>query len=278
MRVVLREAVESGVIAAARIDDAVARIVRKKFELGLFENAFADRALAEQIGSAAHRALARRAVQSSIVLLKNDDDTLPLARDGLRIMVAGKNADDIGHQCGGWTLTWQGGSGVTIPGTSILEGIRQVAGPSTLVDYAPDGAGAEGYDVAIAVLGERPYAELFGDRPAPDELCLDEDDLDVVERLAASDVPTVTVLVSGRPLVVTDQLQHWQALVAAWLPGSEGAGVADVLFGEAAPAGKLPHSWPRSADQVPINVGDPEYDPLFPFGFGLAYRQAAVEP
>jgi len=167
---------------------------------------------------------------------------------------------------------------VTIPGTSILEGIRQVAGPSTLVDYAPDGAGAERYDVAIAVLGEQPYAELFGDRPAPDELCLDEDDLDVVERLAASDVPTVTVLVSGRPLVVTDQLQHWQALVAAWLPGSEGAGVADVLFGEAAPAGKLPHSWPRSADQVPINVGDPEYDPLFPFGFGLAYRQAAVEP
>ena len=278
MRAMLREAVESGVIAAVRIDDAVARIVRKKFELGLFENAFADRALAEQIGSAAHRALARRAVQSSIVLLKNDDDTLPLVRDGLRIMVAGKNADDIGHQCGGWTLTWQGGSGVTIPGTSILEGIRQVAGPSTLVDYAPDGAGAERYDVAIAVLGEQPYAELFGDRPAPDELCLDEDDLDVVERLAASDVPTVTVLVSGRPLVVTDQLQHWQALVAAWLPGSEGAGVADVLFGEAAPAGKLPHSWPRSADQVPINVGDPEYDPLFPFGFGLAYRQAAVEP
>ncbi|HJX47433.1 MAG TPA: glycoside hydrolase family 3 N-terminal domain-containing protein, partial [Gaiellaceae bacterium] len=272
MRAVLLEAVESGAIAVARIDDAVARIVRKKFELGLFENPFADRALAREIGSPAHRALARRAVQASIVLLKNDDNTLPLVREGLRILVAGKNADDIGHQCGGWTLTWQGGSGATVPGTSILAGIREAAGPSTLVDFASDGVGAEGHDLAIAVLGETPYAELFGDRPAPNDLCLDEDDLAVVERLAASGVPTVAVLVSGRPLVITDQLQHWQALVAAWLPGTEGAGVADVLFGRAAPAAKLPHSWPRSADQVPINVGDAEYDPLFPFGFGLSYR------
>jgi len=183
-----------------------------------------------------------------------------------------------GHQCGGWTLTWQGGSGATVPGTSILAGIREVAGPSTLVDFAPDGVGAEGHDLAIAVLGETSYVEFFGDRPAPDDLCLDMDDLAVVKRLAASGVPTVAVLVSGRPLVITDQLQHWQALVAAWLPGTEGAGVADVLFGAAAPAGTLPHSWPRSADQVPINVGDAEYDPLFPFGFGLAYRQAPPGP
>ena len=278
MRAVLLEAVESGAVAVARIDDAVARILRKKFELGLFENSFADRALAQEIGSPAHRALARRAVQASIVLLKNEQDMLPLAREGLRILVAGKNAEDVGHQCGGWTLTWQGGSGATVPGTSILAGIREVAGPSTLVDFAPDGVGAEGHDLAIAVLGETSYVEFFGDRPAPDDLCLDMDDLAVVKRLAASGVPTVAVLVSGRPLVITDQLQHWQALVAAWLPGTEGAGVADVLFGEAAPAGTLPHSWPRSADQVPINVGDAEYDPLFPFGFGLAYRQAPPGP
>ncbi len=278
MLALLVDAVEAGAIPPGRIDDAVARILRKKFELGLFESPFADRALAPEINGPAHRALARRAVQESIVLLKNEHDILPLPREGLKIVVAGKNSDDVGNQCGGWTLTWEGGGGTTVPGTSILAGIREVAGPSAIVDFAPDGVGAEGHDVAIAVLGETSYVELFGDRPAPDDLCLDVDDLAVVERLAASGVPTVAVLVSGRPLVITDQLQHWKALVAAWLPGTEGAGVADVLFGEAAPAGRLPHSWPRNADQVPINVGDAEYDPLFPFGFGLAYRQAPPGP
>jgi beta-glucosidase len=271
MLALLVEAVEAGAIPPERVDDAVARILRKKFELGLFENPFADRTLAPEINCPAHRALARRAVRASIVLLKNERDILPLRREGLKIVVAGKNADDVGHQCGGWTLTWEGGSGTAVPGTSILAGIREVAGQSATVDFAPDGAGAQGHDVAIAVLGETPYVEFYGDRPAPHDLGLDEDDLAVVERLAASGVPTVAVLVSGRPLVITDQLPDWDALVVAWLPGSEGGGVADVLFGEAAPAGRLPHSWPRSSAQVPINVGDAEYDPLFSFGFGLAY-------
>jgi beta-glucosidase len=275
MLALLVDVVEAGAVSPERVDDAVVRILRKKFELGLFEDPFADRALAHEINGPAHRALARRAVQASVVLLKNEQDILPLARDGLRILVAGKNADDVGHQCGGWTLSWQGGSGTTVPGTSILAGIRELVGPSATVDLVPDGAGAEDHDVAIAVLGETSYAEFSGDRPAPDSLGLDEDDLAVVERLAASGVPTVAVPVSGRPLVITEQLQHWQALLAAWLPGSEGGGVADVLFGEAAPTGRLPHSWPRSSGQVPINVGDAEYDPLFPFGFGLAYRVAA---
>ena len=271
MLALLMQVVASGAIPEERVDDAVVRILRKKFELGLFENPFADRALAPEINSAAHRALARRAVRSSLVLLKNEQSLLPLAKDGLKIFVAGKNADNVGHQCGGWTLTWQGGSGPTVPGTSIIDGIREVVGSAGTVDFAADGVGADRHDVAIVVIGEEPYAEFRGDRPAPDTLCLDDDDLRVVERVAASCVPTVAVLVSGRPLVITGQLAHWNALVVAWLPGTEGGGVADVLFGEATPTGKLPHSWPRSAEQVPINIGDADYDPLFPYGFGLGY-------
>ena len=271
MFTLLMEVVASGAIPQERVDDAVVRILRKKFELGLFENPFADRALAPEINSAAHRALARRAVRSSLVLLQNEQSLLPLAKDGLKIFVAGKNADSVGHQCGGWTLTWQGGSEPTVPGTSIIDGIREVVGSAGTVDFAADGVGADGHDVAIVVIGEEPYAEFRGDRPAPDTLCLDDDDLRVVERVAASCVPTVAVLVSGRPLVITGQLAHWNALVVAWLPGTEGGGVADVLFGEATPTGKLPHSWPRSAEQVPINIGDADYDPLFPYGFGLGY-------
>ena len=271
MFTLLMEVVASGAISLERVDDAVVRILRKKFELGLFENPFTDRALAPEINSAAHRALARRAVRSSLVLLKNEQGLLPLAKDGLKIFVAGKNADNVSHQCGGWTLTWQGGSGPTVPGTSILDGIREVVGSAGTVDFAADGVGADGHDVAIVVIGEESYAEFRGDRPAPDTLGLDDDDLRVAERVAASCVPTVVVLVSGRPLVITEQLAHWDALVVAWLPGTEGGGVADVLFGEATPTGKLPHSWPRTAEQVPINVGDADYDPLFAFGFGLAY-------
>lgn len=271
MFTLLMEVVASGAIPQERVDDAVVRILRKKFELGLFENPFADRALAREINSAAHRALARRAVRSSLVLLQNEQSLLPLAKDGLKIFVAGKNADSVGHQCGGWTLTWQGGSGPTVPGTSIIDGIREVVGSAGTVDFAADGVGADGHDVAIVVIGEEPYAEFRGDRPAPDTLGLGDDDLRVAERVAASGVPTVAVLVSGRPLVITGQLAHWNALVVAWLPGTEGGGVADVLFGEATPTGKLPHSWPRSAEQVPINIGDADYDPLFPYGFGLGY-------
>ena len=271
MFTLLMEVVASGAIPQERVDDAVVRILRKKFELGLFENPFADRALAPEINSAAHRALARRAVRSSLVLLQNEQSLLPLAKDGLKIFVAGKNADSVGHQCGGWTFTWQGGSGPTVPGTSIIDGIREVVGSACTVDFAADGVGADRHDVAIVVIGEEPYAEFRGERPAPDTLGLGDDDLRVAERVAASGVPTVAVLVSGRPLVITGQLAHWNALVVAWLPGTEGGGVADVLFGEATPTGKLPHSWPRSAEQVPINIGDADYDPLFPYGFGLGY-------
>lgn len=270
----LRDEVNAGHVPMSRIDDAVTRILTKKVELGLFERPFADRGLLAGVGGAAHRDLARRAVRESLVLLKNDGAILPLAKSARRIFVAGKSADDMGNQAGGWTIHWQGRSGDIIPGTTILEAIRATVAPGTTVTYARDGAGADrSFDVAIAVVGETPYAENVGDVDvAPG---LDEDDAATLARLASAGVPTVVVLVTGRPLVVTDQLPGWRALLVAWLPGSEGQGVADVLFGDAAPRGKLPISWPRSAAQVPIHMGAQPYDPLFPYGFGLGYERAA---
>jgi beta-glucosidase len=265
----LRNEVLAGNVPSSRIDDAVGRILTKKFELGLFELPFTDRTYTATVGSAAHRALARQAVRESVTLLKNDGGILPLPTAGKRIFVAGKNANDIGNQSGGWTISWQGSSGNITPGTSILEGIRQAVAPGTVVDYDASGRGAAGHDVAIAVLGERPYAEGAGDRT--DGMGLDRADLNTLTTLKRSGVPVVVVLVSGRPLVVTEQLPDWQALVVAWLPGTEGQGIADVLFGSAKPTGKLPQSWPRSAAQIPVNVGDASYDPLFPYGHGLTY-------
>jgi beta-glucosidase len=261
----LRDEVNAGRVPLSRIDDAVTRILTKKFQLGLFEQPFADRSLTAGVGSAVHRALARRAVRESLVLLKNDG-ILPLAKTTRRIFVAGRSADDIGNQAGGWTIDWQGRSGDIIPGTTILESIRAAVAPGTKVTHARDASGIDGsYDVAIAVVGETPYAEWVGDRT--DSLGLDSEDEDTLAALRRSGVPTVVVLVSGRPLVVTREIPSWRAFVAAWLPGSEGQGVADVLFGDAAPTGRLPRSWPRSTSQVDA----PFSDPLFPYGFGLTY-------
>jgi beta-glucosidase len=266
----LRSEVNAGRVPISRIDDAVTRILTKKFELGLFDRPFTDRTFTAGVGSAAHRNLARRAVQASLVLLKNDGPILPLAKSTRRIFVAGKSADDVGNQAGGWTIRWQGASGDIIPGTTILQAIRDTVSAGTTVTYARDaGTIDRSYDVAIVAVGETPYAEWIGDRT--DALALDGEDLETLATVRRSGVPTVVVLVSGRPLIVTDLLADWKAFIAAWLPGSEGQGVADVLFGDAAPAGKLPMSWPRSAAQIPINAGDPSYDPLFPYGFGLAY-------
>jgi beta-glucosidase len=269
----LRDEVRAGRVPVARIDDAVTRILTRKVELGLFERPYTDRRLTATVGSAAHRAVARRAVRESLVLLENDG-ILPLAKSTPRVFVAGKSADDLGNQAGGWTIHWQGASGAIIPGTTLLQAIRDTVAPGTTVTHAADASGLDAsYDVAVVVVGERPYAEWFGDRT--DGLGLDGEDLAVLEAVRRSGVPAVVVLVSGRPLVVTDQLPHFAAFVAAWLPGSEGQGVADVLFGDFAPTGKLPMSWPRSASQLPLNVGDPSYDPLFPFGFGLSYGTPA---
>jgi beta-glucosidase len=267
----LRAEVDAGRVPLSRIDDAVTRILTKKFELGLFEQPYADRSFTQSVGATAHRDVARRAVQESLVLLKNENQRLPLAKNTPRIFVTGKNADDLGNQAGGWTISWQGASGNTIPGTTILQAIRNTVAPGTTVTYSRRANRVDRrYDVAIVVVGETPYAEGRGDRTG--SLGLDAEDLRTLAAVRRSGVPTVVILVSGRPMIVTSQLPDWSAFLAAWLPGSEGQGVADVLFGDYSPTGTLPMSWPRSESQIPINAGDASYDPLFPYGFGLGYR------
>jgi beta-glucosidase len=279
----LGDLVASGTVPMARIDDAVRRILTKKFELGLFEHPFTDRSNIDQVGSAAHHALARRAAAESQVLLKNEHGALPL-RGRTSIYVAGSNADNIGNQAGGWTLTWQGGSTNKIPGTTILDGIRHDAHGA--VTYSKDAsAPVPRSATGIVVVGETPYSEGFGDvggpqwaydpgdhnvpRPVKD-MQLSTADKAAVDKVCAAASRCVVVVVSGRPLIIGPQrLQHIDGLVAAWLPGSEGTGVADTLFGVRPFTGKLPVSWPRSVDQEPINVGDAHYDPLYAYGFGL---------
>ncbi|MEV4312619.1 glycoside hydrolase family 3 N-terminal domain-containing protein [Actinocrispum sp. NPDC049592] len=265
----MRAEIANGHITMARIDDANRRILTKKFELGLFEKPLTDRRWLNTIGSKQHRDLARQAVRESQTLLKNDNDVLPLDKSGNKIFVAGKNADDIGNQTGGWTVGWQGTSGPVTPGTTILQGIQAAVNPSTTVTYSKDGTGIDStYKVAVAVIGELPYAEGKGDRPTT--MGLDQADLDTLAKLKASGVPTVVVMVSGRPLDIAAQLPSWSALLEAWLPGTEGNGVSDVLFGDYNPTGRLPVTWMQSADQQPINVGDGK-PALFPFGYGLHY-------
>jgi beta-glucosidase len=273
--------VNAGRVSEERIDDAVRRILRAKYLLGLFEEPFASMDNLDQVGSPEHRAIAREAVAKSQVLLKNSGDALPLSKDA-NIYVAGRNADNIGNQAGGWTIQWQGASGDIIPGTTILEGIREVA-PQATVTFSEDGsAPMTGADVGVVVVGETPYAEGYGDIGGPEcgfctpeqleekSLSLLPGDQEVVDEVCSAIETCVVLIVSGRPQVVTDQLDDMDALVASWLPGSEGAGVADVLFGERPFTGRLPMSWPRTEDQVPINVGDADYDPLFPYGWGLS--------
>jgi len=264
----LKSLVQSGRVPQVRIDDAVRRILRQKIALGLWEKPYTDRSLLPQVGSDAHRQVAREAVRESLVLLKNEGRVLPLSKMTRRIHVAGKNADDLGNQCGGWTITWQGSSGAITSGTTVLQGIRAAVLGGVSVTYSRDGSGAEGADVGVVVIGETPYAEGQGDRA---DLSLSAEDVTAVRAVHGARVPTVVVLVSGRPLILGATESEADAIVAAWLPGTEGAGVADVLFGDFPPTGRLSHSWPRTMAQVPVNWGDAAYDPLYPYGFGLSY-------
>ena len=176
---------------------------------------------------------------------------------------------DIGNQCGGWTVAWQGQSGqVTTGGTTILTAIQNTVSKKTKVTFSKDGSGAGGADIGIVVVGEKPYAEMMGDS---DDLTISKEDTDAINNMKQAGIPVVVVLVSGRPMIITDSLPNASAFVAAWLPGTEGQGVADVLFGDHKPTGKLSFSWPRSMSQIPINSGDAKYDPLFKYGFGLTY-------
>jgi beta-glucosidase len=267
----LKEHVESGRVPVARVDDAVRRILRVKARMGLLGPAApAPGPPLDVVGSPAHRAVARECVRKSLVLLKNERQALPLKPDMKRLLVCGAAADDLGVQCGGWTIAWQGAKGeVTTGGTTILAAARAALKSGEVV-YAADGAGAGAADAVLVVIGEPPYAEMEGDRtdlklPAADQALLRR------VRREAKGKPVVVVLLSGRPLILGEALDTADAFVAAWLPGTEGAGVTDVLFGEAPFRGKLPHTWPRSMEQVPIGAGEADRGaPLFPYGYGLS--------
>ncbi len=271
----MRALVGSGTISASRVDDAVRRILTVKFAKGLFEKPFANKALQAGVGSAAHRAVARKCVRESIVLLKNTIGVLPLAKLGKRILVAGSHANNIGNQCGGWTISWQGQSGAITPGTTILQGMLNAA-PGDQIVYSQTGDFADTHaDCSVVIVGEVPYAEGSGDRS---DLSLAASDVSLIAKMKGYGNPVVVILVSGRPMIIGGILTSADAIMAAWLPGTEGDGVADILFGDYSPRGLLSHSWPRAMAQIPINVGDAVYDPLYPYGYGLTYSGTAVNP
>ncbi|KAG5238314.1 hypothetical protein OIU76_014806 [Salix suchowensis] len=268
---------ESGEIPMTRIDDAVERILRVKFVAGLFEHPFADRSLLDIVGSKLHRELAREAVRKSLVLLKNGKDPkkplLPLDRSAKKILVAGTHADDLGYQCGGWTIGWNGMSGRITIGTTILDAIKEAIGEETEVIYekipSPDTLASQDISYAIVAVGEDPYAEFTGDNP---ELVIPFNGADIISSVADK-IPTLAVLISGRPLVIEPWLlKKIDGLIAAWLPGTEGEGITDVIFGDYDFSGRLPVTWFRKIEQLPVNFRDNSSEPLFPFGFGLTCK------
>ncbi|CBI24414.3 unnamed protein product, partial [Vitis vinifera] len=278
----LTDLVKKNVISMSRIDDAVARILRVKFTMGLFESPFTDLSFVSHLGSQAHRDLAREAVRKSLVLLKNrenlDPPLIPLPKKANKILVAGTHANNLGYQCGGWTITWQGLEGNNLTtGTTILSAISAAIDPSTQVVYSenPDVEFVKcgNFSYAIVVVGEKPYAEVLGDNL---NLTIPEPGPSTITNVCTS-IKCVVVLISGRPLLIQLYLPLMDALVVAWLPGSEGQGVADVLFGDYGFTGKLPHTWFKTVEQLPMNFGDPHYDPLFPLGFGLTTKPIVVE-
>ncbi len=271
----LKEGVINEDVSRQRIDDAVKRILRQKFRLGLFKNPFPDATLISQIGSVAHRDKARQAVRESLVLLKDENDVLPIDKKTKKIVVVGEHANNSGLQSGGWTIWWQGTHENYKGATTILEGIQSKS--EGLVIYDPNGTGNHlDADIAIVVVGETPYAEALGDigdGKGLHKLTLSEKHQRYINTYTDAGVKTIVILVSGRPLVVTDQIEQSDAFIAAWLPGSEGDGIAEVLFGDYNFKGKLPHSWPKSVEDFTGTYGpnfwDPSIKPLFEYGYGM---------
>lgn len=265
----LQELVRDGKVPMERIDDAVTRILRVKHACGLLGGKpviTPDPELQKQFGSAEHRAVARRAVSESLVLLKNAGHLLPITGNPRRIHVAGKGANDLGMQCGGWTIDWQGKPGKVTPGgTTILEGIQKTTPSKTRITYSTDGSGAKGADLGIVVVSEEPYAEMKGDRS---DLTVSKEDAAAVTAMKSAGLRVVVIVQSGRPVILGEIANQADALIAAWLPGTEGAGVADSLFGKAPFKGKLSFSWPRSMKQIP-RAELPSGEELYPLGFGL---------
>ncbi|CAN1251669.1 Beta-glucosidase BoGH3B [Linum perenne] len=268
---ILTYQVKKNIIPITRINDAVQRILRVKFIMGLFEKPIADYSMANEIGKQEHRDIAREAVRKSLVLLKNTGPMLPLPKHASRILVAGTHANNLGYQCGGWTISHQGLNGNNYTtGTTILSGITSTVDPTTEIFYhtnpPADFIESNNFSYAIVVVGEIPYAESQGDNG---NLTIPEAGITAINNVCGW-TKCVVVLVSGRPLVIQPYLPKITALVAAWLPGTEGQGIADVLYGDYGFTGKLPRTWFKSVSQLPMNFGDKNYDPLFPFGFGIS--------
>ncbi|CAL9247353.1 unnamed protein product [Arabidopsis halleri] len=271
----MTDLVESGEIPMARVNDAVERILRVKFVAGLFEHPFSDRSLLGTVGCKEHREVAREAVRKSLVLLKNgknaDTPFLPLDSNAKRILVVGMHANDLGNQCGGWTKIKSGQSGRITIGTTLLDAIKAAVGDKTEVIYEKTPtkenlASSEGFSYAIVAVGEPPYAEMKGDNS---ELTIPFNGNNIITAVAEK-IPTLVILFSGRPMVLEPTvLEKTEALVAAWFPGTEGQGITDVIFGNYDFKGKLPVSWFKRVDQLPLNAEANSYDPLFPLGFGL---------
>lgn len=271
--------VKDGTIPMARLDEAVGRVLRVKLRAGLFESGRpSSRPLAgdfNKIGSPEHRAIARQAVQESLVLLKNQKGVLPL-KPGQKLLIAGDGAMSYTKQSGGWTLSWQG-TGIAdseFPGaTTIGKALIDASGGTAIL--TKDGNYTQKPDIAVVVFGEDPYAEFQGD--VPDLMFRDKsDNLALLKKYQSEGIKTVSVFLSGRPMWVNSHINASDAFVAAWLPGSEGGGVADVLFGKVDFKGTLPFSWPKLATQYVLNVGDKNYDPLFAYGYGLSYKKSGT--
>jgi len=282
--------VKQGVIPIARIDDAVTRILRVKYRAGLFDKPSpAKRKFSgktELIGSENHRKVARQAVRESMVLLKNNEGLLPLSPK-LNILVAGDAANNIGKQSGGWTITWQGTNNLNSDfpgGSSIYDGFaQQVEAAGGEIELSENGTFVNKPDVAIVIYGEEPYAEGQGDIEHLAYQQGSQSDLALLKRLKAQGIPVVSIFISGRPMWVNAELNASDAFVAAWLPGSEGKAVADVLLTDNANnvqhdfKGKLSFSWPNSPVQI-VNRFDTDYQPLLPYGFGLRYSEQSSLP
>src|ERR1051325_6597472 len=260
----LRNEVNAGNIPMSRINDSVTRILNAKFALGLFTQPYTDRSYTAQVGSQAHRAVARQAVRESLVLLKNNG-VLPLSKTATyKLIVGGSHIDNLGYQMGGWSISWQGGSGTT----TLLQAIKSAVGPSPSVTVQNVGTQTKGSyrgDVGIVAIGETPYAEGQGDSST---LAVSSSNAAQVTDICSRVTKCVVILFSGRPLIINTQLNQATAFVAAWLPGTEGAGITDVLFGDFGFTGKLPVTWPNAVTQEPINNGDGQTG-LFPFGYGI---------
>lgn len=274
----LKNAVANDAVSIDRINDAVKRILRQKFRLGLFKNPYTKTSLISEIGSQNHRNKARQAVRESLVLLKNENATLPISQEIKKIIVVGEHANNSGLQSGGWTMAWQGTRENYKGATTILDGIKAKTNADVIYDKEAKGNYFDA-DIAIIVVGETPYAEMFGDitdGKGERRLTLSEKHQKYIETYTEKGVKTVVVLISGRPLVTTKQINLSDAFIAAWLPGSEGDGIAEVLFGNFDFKGKLPHSWPKSVEdfngKYGVNFWDKSKKPLFDFGFGLTYK------